>query len=444
MGVGALPPMTPKTLIRKNPKLATMMGMRLKPPALRVQLLTSSVEHVPHEFGMVVGTVQGHYYPAFFARYDRFMRALERAKHSSQLGATHLFRARFARMTRSITSLLAEAWHKPEQRMMTAFLSVTDLFDLPSARHAVDVQVKGLQFRLYSEKEPPGAVRPEELMRFELPPFLVKRVPRVGHPMPPLQRCEVTFDGPLRFDTSIVDGALRRVLAAQYAGSNGNSRMGGREVAAIHTAKEEIEAYRKRIRELEAEEARLKTLFTALRARATSSLLGPSVASLAPLAEQLGAEPLAAAAQAEVILAQQQAMTAQSQAELSEAAPAARGDDAARGAARAGRLRPASRGRPQCDRPHALPLLEPRPAARAAAEEGGQPRRARRQGRRLLRLLCRRREGCRRQGSRRQAGSPAAAHISDADGDGSHLSGCRTQDWCQRRTDATTASTCVL
>ena len=94
--------------------------------------------------------------------------------------------------------------------------------------------------------------------------------------------------------------------------------MGGREVAAIHTAKEEIEAYRKRIRELEAEEARLKTLFTALRARATSSLLGPSVASLAPLAEQLGAEPLAAAAQAEVILAQQQAMTAQSQAELSE------------------------------------------------------------------------------------------------------------------------------
>ena len=98
-------------------------------------------------------------------------------------------------------------------------------------------------------------------MRFELPPFLVKRVPRVGHPMPPLQRCEVTFDGPLRFDTSIVDGALRRVLAAQHAGSNGNSRMGGREVAAIHTAKEEIEAYRKRIRDLERRESRKVTPF---------------------------------------------------------------------------------------------------------------------------------------------------------------------------------------
>ena len=144
----------------------------------------------------------------------------------------------------------------------------------------------------------------EDIFHFKLPPMAIWRRPRVGNPLPARQAAQVEFKGPLEIDTSIMKKTLARVLQAQHAGTQGNSRMGGRQLTAIYSVREEIELYKRRIRELEKEEAELKALFTALRARATASTLSPAVTALVPTAAQLGAETIANRARAEVVLEQ--------------------------------------------------------------------------------------------------------------------------------------------
>ena len=96
-------------------------------------------------------------------------------------------------------------------------------------------------------------------MTFDLPPMAIYRKPRVGQPVPPRQEAEIRFEGPLIIDTTIKKKVLARVLQAQHHGTKGNSRMGGRLATAVYAVKDEIELYKRRIRQLEQEKEELST-----------------------------------------------------------------------------------------------------------------------------------------------------------------------------------------
>ena len=239
-----------------SPLQLRSLHLRRGPPAIRLFMLSSASPTRPHECVLHVGRADAAYFPSFFARYDTFMRVLERVKHSSVLGASAAMRARFARLTRGVNNVLAEKWHVAEAKLMTAFLSVADLFDMPSAAHALSVALGGVTLRLYSEKD-----AHDELMALALPAMHIARTPRVGEPTPPRQKVDVTLDGAVQVSTPIRKRALARVLQAQHAGTQGYSRMGGRLMSAVYSASNEVATYRERLRRLDQETERLRLLF---------------------------------------------------------------------------------------------------------------------------------------------------------------------------------------
>lgn len=253
------------------------LHLRQGPPAVRVFMLSSARAARPHECHVTLGRMEAHYSPAFFSRYDVFMRTLERVKHSSHLGGSVLMRTRFAKLTRSVGSVLAEKWHTLEAKMMTVFLSMTDLFDQPSARHALNVSLGGVALHLHSEKDVA-----EELMNVTLPPMHIARTPREGEPRPPLQKAEITFGGKLEVSTPVAKKVLARALQAQHAGTHGHARMGGRLLSAVYTATDAVAGYRERLRHLDKESDELRLLLGGLRAREAASVLHPAVDDLAP------------------------------------------------------------------------------------------------------------------------------------------------------------------
>ena len=263
-----------------SPPRLGMLHLRQGQPAIRLFMLQSSPARVltkPHELWLTLGKAEAHYLPAFFAKYDAWMRTLERVKYSSQLGGTAIMRRRFAKLTRSVNNVLAEKWHMPEAKMMMLFLSATDLFDLPSSTHAVNLCLMGGTLRLFSEKD-----AAEELLAMHLPQVHIARTPRIGDPTPPIQKAEIRFDGCVQITTPVVKNTLARVLQAQHAGTQGYSRMGGRLASAVYVASNEVSAYRERLRRLDRETEHLRVLFAALRSRSASSVLRPAVDVLAP------------------------------------------------------------------------------------------------------------------------------------------------------------------
>lgn len=243
-------------------------------PAISVRMLTSTDPSVPHEMELTMQPMELQYFPVFFSEYDSFMRVLEAEKHSAQLSASALYRLRFPKLMRSVNTILAEKWHMPEQKMMTAFLSVCDLFDEPSAKHKLNVNLSGITFRLKSEKD-----AAEELMTFTLPPMAIGRTPKVGEPAPAKQHAEIMFGGALKIETPIESKCLRRVQQAQHAGNNDMSRMGGRLVTAVYSMAKEKAELEEQIRSLNDEVASLKAVFAGMRTHAVASVLPPPSAS---------------------------------------------------------------------------------------------------------------------------------------------------------------------
>ena len=256
------------------------LHLRKGPPAIRLSTLSSTVETRPDELYVRLGKMDARYFPAFFAKFDRFTRTLEKAKHASLIGGSAIMRAKFAKLTRTTTYTLAETWHYPEKYLMTGFASVTDLFDMPSSRHVFNLSLDGgFALRLYSEKE--VTVDSEELLTLLLPPLRIARTPRVGEPLPPLQKAEITLDGSIQVTTPAMKRVYGRVLQAQHAGTQGYSRMGGRLLSAVYLAVSEVSKYRERLRHLDEEAERLKVLFAGLRARSAASVLSPAIDHLA-------------------------------------------------------------------------------------------------------------------------------------------------------------------
>jgi len=122
-------------------------------------------------------------------------------------------------------------------------------------------------------------------MSCEVPPLRIRRTPRVGRPTPPRQHAEVWFDGPCRFNTVIAQKASARVLAAGHAGPHDatcNATRGGRLMAAVERATNEVSEYRAHLRALRAETEQLRGLLDGLRARSAANLLTPEVIRAAP------------------------------------------------------------------------------------------------------------------------------------------------------------------
>jgi hypothetical protein len=88
---------------------------------------------------------------------------------------------------------------------------------------ALSVVVDGITLTLCSERD-----ASDELMSVVLPRLQISRTPRVGDPVPPLQRAEISFDGNIAVSTPIPKKVALRVLQAQHMGAGGYSRMGGR------------------------------------------------------------------------------------------------------------------------------------------------------------------------------------------------------------------------
>ena len=239
------------------------------PPAISVFHLKSSDESRAHEMRLCVQPVEAVYLPLFFAQYDAFMRTLEAEKRSSQLGASAMFRAKFVKLMRSMHSSLAESWHMPEKQLMTAFGSVTSLFDVPSARHMLAVRLSGVKLRLMSERD-----AADELMTLKLPPLAISSSPRVGHPEPSKQRAEVAFGGVIKVSTPLKEKCSRRVLSVAHAGANEMSRMGGGLVSAVYSLARERSELQEKLRSLSSEVDAIKTTLAAMRFRGAASALG--------------------------------------------------------------------------------------------------------------------------------------------------------------------------
>ena len=121
-----------------------------------------------------------------------------------------MLRAKHAKLYRAIDARMREGWHTPQAKIMMPFMELSDVLGLPSARHKLDVGLKGMAFTLMSEKDNNSEV----LMRTEIPPIRIAKAPRVGVPLPPATKLSITFDAPIEVRCTPMPSPHRCALCA--------------------------------------------------------------------------------------------------------------------------------------------------------------------------------------------------------------------------------------
>lgn len=237
-------------------------------PAIRAFTMKSSRVDVADEMAIQMGKVFVEYSPPFWVALEAFLRPIERVKWASQLGATERLRKKHGKMYRACDNLMREEWHTAQIKIMTPFLVLSDFLGLPSARHKMNVELSGFEFKLLSEKDDST----EELMKVDLPPMTITKSPRVGHPLPPVQKMQIKFLAPIGVESAMQTGAFARVLNINLNGAGpytGFTRLGGTRDALNAS----VRALHAEIGALEAERERLVIKRNQLRSASVSSAL---------------------------------------------------------------------------------------------------------------------------------------------------------------------------
>ena len=253
-------------------------------PAVLLTSLSPSSTASPKELWMRTAMWHLDYSPPFWIALDAFLRPMERAKWSSQLGATAMLRAKHSKIYRACDKLMKEAWHMPHLKIMTIFMELSDLLGLPSSQHKLDVCLGGFRCVLMSEK----GTSTEELMLATLPPLRITKTPRVGEPLPPKHSMAIDFDGPIEVETTMEKNAFARVLMINTNGGpyQAFSRLHGTR----DTLLGDVQKLHKEIAHLELETARLNRLRTAREAECLAAHLAHEH-GLAPLESGRGGLP---------------------------------------------------------------------------------------------------------------------------------------------------------
>ena len=237
-------------------------------PAIRAFTMKSSRVDIADEMDIQMGKVFVEYSPPFWVALEAFLRPVERVKWASQLGATERLRKKHGKMYLACDKLMKEEWHTAQIKIMTPFLELSNFLGLPSARHKMNVEMKGFEFKLLSDKDDST----EELMKVDIPPMAITKSPRVGHPLPPVQKMQIKLLAPVGVESAMQTGAFARVLNINLNGAgpyNGFTRLGGTRDALNAS----VRALHAEIGALEAEQERLMIKRNLLRSASMSSAL---------------------------------------------------------------------------------------------------------------------------------------------------------------------------